>query len=145
MNFTCPSKIYSGSNIKKNQTVNLKFLSEENECGNSKYENLHFGKRGKISKRMTRPSKFIITDKNNKLSTKFKFVLNNVLPHALGVLCILLISFFDLILPCDFLFWSQAFRFMFETFFDVDFYPFFVYHMLFPYIFENMRNKLIEG
>ena len=126
MNFTCPSEINLGSNIKKNQTVNLKFLSEENECSrNSRYENQHFYKRGKISKRMTKPSKFIMTDKNNKLSIKFKFVLKYVLPHALGVLCILLISFFDFILPCDSSFWPQAFRYMFETFFDVGFYHFF--------------------
>ena len=66
---------------------------------------------------------------------------SSIFPQILGIICFLCITLIDYLLSCDFSFWSQAFRYFVETFFDVGFYHFFLYHMLFPYIFENMKSE----
>lgn len=96
-----------------------------------------------IKKKKLGISDFGIQKSSKKFKNKLKYVLRSfILPHIIGGFIFFVISYIDLVLPCDFSnFWSWFYRYSYEVAFDLGFYPFFVYHLLFPCISERMTNK----
>ena len=149
MSLTCSSEIFSAHRPKICQA--LKFFSEENfreESLDRSKENFYSKKNIKIKKAINQ--KHIVMKDNlriqkdaNAFKKKLKFTLRNfILPHIFGGIIFFVISYIDSILSCDFSnFWSWFYRYSYEVVFDLAFYPFFVYHLLFPCISERMMNK----
>ena len=145
MNLTCPTEIVSSSKRRLDR-LHL-FFSEENQEIDSFQRNGNYlfpfasSQAIRLSKTF-RNSYFANSKKQNNKAKIMSFLKIYMLPNFLGSLLFFLISYIDYIAPCDpGNMWVSAYRYTFELLFDLAFYSFFVYHMLFPFIFKKIKNK----
>lgn len=73
---------------------------------------------------------------------KRHFFMNYALPNILGSIAFFIIVYLNSLLPCDdYKFIVLLYRQSCETIFDLGFYQFMCYHLLFPNIFKKLKNN----
>lgn len=149
MSFTCSSEIISSQRTR--EIKNLIFFSEEN-CFSKDEERKLESINLKNQTNVLRKSRIFTNGEGLKNSSigrskgqtkiKLKFVLSRCLPYMIGSSIFFLIAYIDLVKCCDSSsIWLWIFQLFYEAIFDVGFYSFLVYHMLFPHLFKRMANK----